>query len=221
MEDHSSKMSSYIRKELSSYLHGMTTGVWLISNQITWGALGGNDSGGARRSPSPSSESCSSTDEATAANLSINATEFTTPIMVPEHQSNPFTCVGSVPNSVSLNGPSSDVNGSFIPTNSIQLFPKLTRGQVYQASSFSSPTTSNLPNLTLYFQEQATIEPSTHMSNTLDMNQRCQHMFSSQYSFLPVSEFHQNQFQSGSERLNINQNFCFCFLRDDFWMNGD
>ncbi|XP_043703619.1 ethylene-responsive transcription factor ERF062-like [Telopea speciosissima] len=217
MEDQFPKMASYIQKELPAYVHGMTTGIRWSMEPITCQDGGG----GAIRSSSPSSECSSSADDAAVAPLNNNAAKFNSQVMVTEQGSRAFACAGSVTNSVR---PSrvDDIHRSFIPVNFIETFPEVT--QISQAPSppCSSPTASNLPNLTLFLQEPNTIKGSTHISNTLGKDQRCQTMSSSQNPLIPVHDLHQIQLQSGMEWLKINQNFMHSTSKGlgDHWLGA-
>ncbi|KAF8392036.1 hypothetical protein HHK36_022376 [Tetracentron sinense] len=173
-------------------------GTRFFIDPIMFGALTeitSHDGGGTKFS---SPESSSSMDEAAAANLNNNLTEFSTQDRVQEHHSS--SSFVSVSNSMNPIGASA-------PVNFMESFPECTQAQVPQSPSVSSLSGSDFPNLTLFLQEPSNIDPSMPIAETFSKNQNFQPMSSSPNPFFPISRLDQIQFQPGLEWLKINHDF--------------
>ncbi|KAF5465011.1 hypothetical protein F2P56_015045 [Juglans regia] len=217
------KMEILMQKDqLSSYVHeGMTMGSHFFGDPIVWGALtksttachdhhGG--SGGMKSSPaSPdrlfsSSDSTSSTEEASDASWSHNIPGFSTKqdVIHDEHHQSPFVS-GLNPD----HPPGASASGakeSFIPVNFLGAFPKLTQAQVSQPSSPSSLSAkTRYPNLTLFLQEPSLLDSSSRIAdNSPCKNIKCQSISSSSYPSFPMTQVAHIPSRRSNEWLNYS-----------------
>ncbi|KAL5851501.1 hypothetical protein ACOSQ3_006619 [Xanthoceras sorbifolium] len=214
-------MENFLHKELlPSYFHGLATGSKFFGDSIIWGALtGGTTRGGDNNNLKSSasspdhhsmfsgSESGCSAEEASGANLINTIPGFIKQGVFKEHHSSPFV---SGLNSVHHSPPGvpvSDVKDSFIPVNFLESFPKLTQSQ---ASSDHQPhnSLSKFPNLTLFLQEPAMVDPSS--------------MSLSPHASFYTPNLCQIQCQSGSQEwLKMNQSLASYQSKgfSDYWLS--
>ncbi|KAE8732476.1 ERF055 protein [Hibiscus syriacus] len=203
-----------MNKEWPSYIHGMpTSSKFNFNDPIISGTLTGTSYGngsGRTKSPPPSSSSSPSPDRFVSSsnsssshghNFLTNVPGFLRQDVLNEHHSGLF---GSVP---SHGGLVSDVMDGFMPLNFLESFPKLNQAQVSEP-----PSPSKFPNLTLFLQEPAMLDPTTRAIGKKS-EPGPNHSFQ-------LPQLGQIQSRMGDEWLRMNQS-CASFQTkgfSDYWL---
>ncbi|XVE81352.1 hypothetical protein DITRI_Ditri15bG0056900 [Diplodiscus trichospermus] len=231
MEDQFPKTETFMYKEWPSYFYGMSTGPKFLNDPIIWGALtetacheNGSGSRSKSSSSSPdrlisSSNSISSAEEASGANLLKNIPGFIRQDVVNEHHSSLFVSgFSSVhPPGVSV----SDVKDGFIPLNLLESFPEQNQAQISEPTSPSSlSTTSKFPNLTLFLQEPTMLDPSTPVIDSIGKKSEPTSTLSQTCPFHVPQPSH-IQSQPVNEWLRVNQTLAGYQSKgfSDYWLS--
>ncbi|KAJ8755441.1 hypothetical protein K2173_019239 [Erythroxylum novogranatense] len=235
MEDQFLKMETLMDKDYpSSNFYGTGTGLKYALSPTIWNALtetSCQETGrGGMRSPSAStsterllssSESSSSVEEVSGFKLNANISGFVK--QEESKQSHAGTFVSGL-NLVNLGSASlSDIKQSRTPVNFLKSFPELNRVQASEPPSPSSfPTTSNIPNLTLFLQDPTLLGPSKQIVDSIGKSQTCQHVSSfpnTSFSMTQPGQLHCQP--SGNEWLTINQSFTNHSAKgfNDYWLS--